>query len=88
MHSPLLQLGNALGLFQITTFGGTTFDAATGTLTAQVVGNPEKSQRVIQSGDLTLTKGDGTSLTIQNMHHDMKNGVVTGCHRRRACHPL
>lgn len=76
--SPLLSLGNQLGLFTISTDGGTTFDAATGAITATVNGNPEKSQKVIQDGSITLTKPDGASLTIKNIKYDIKAGEVTG----------
>lgn len=78
IQSGLLQLGAALGLFSIEAFGGAEWDGATGTLTSNVNGNPEKSQRVIHNGGLTLSKADGSSLTIQNIHWDMKRDIVTG----------
>ncbi|CAM4122437.1 hypothetical protein [Janibacter anophelis] len=76
--SPLLTLGNQLGLFTITADGGTTFDPATGAIVAEVVSNPAKSGVVVQKGSITLSKADGSSLTIKNIKYDIAKGEVTG----------
>ncbi|KGN34989.1 hypothetical protein N802_00620 [Knoellia sinensis KCTC 19936] len=77
-QSGLLQLGTTLGLFTITGFGGTEYDAATGTITAPVTNNVEASQKVIQHGGITLAKADGSSLTIEAIKYDIKAGLVSG----------
>ena len=76
--SGLLKLGNDLGVFTVEGFGGTTFDAATGSVNAPVIGNPEKSRWVIQRGGITLSKADGSSLSIRNIKYDTRSGLVTG----------
>lgn len=75
--SPLLSLGSSLGLFSMEGFGGTTI-ADNGDIVAEVIGNPDASGKVIQKGGLTLSKADGSSLTIRNIHYDIAAGEVTG----------
>ena len=81
--SPLLGLGTGLGLFTITGFGGTTYTPpettfGAGTITSPVNGNPMVSQTVQEKGGITLTKPDGSTLTIQSIRYDVTGGVVTG----------
>lgn len=77
-NSPLLSLGATLGLFSIEGFGGTSVDPATKAITAEVIGNPDASGIVIQKGGITLSKTDGSSLTITNIRYDTRVGEVTG----------
>lgn len=74
--SPLLGLGTMLGLFTITGFGGTTYDS--GAIVSQVSGNPLVSQIVQQQGGITLTKPDGSQLTIRSIRYDVNGAQVTG----------
>ncbi len=75
--SPLLALGNQLNLFTLSGSGGTTI-ADNGDIVAKVVGNPDASQIVIQKGSVTMSKADGSSLTIKNIKYDVRKGEVTG----------
>lgn len=77
-ESPLLSLGSQLGLFTIEGFGGTTVDPETLAITAEVIGNVDASGKVIQKGGITLTKADGSELTIRNIKYDIDAGEVTG----------
>lgn len=76
--SPLLQTAELLGVFTATGIGGAEYDSATGTLTSQVAGNPERSGRVIQKGGLLLEKADGSQLEIKNLVYDVEAAEVTG----------
>ncbi|WP_068403183.1 hypothetical protein [Kribbia dieselivorans] len=76
--SPLLALGVNFGLFTMEGFGGTTIDPASKTINAEVIGNPDASGIIISKGGLTLSKADGTSLTIKNIKYDTRRGQVTG----------
>ena len=75
--APLIKLASDVGVFSVSASGGTTWDGAAGTLTSEVDGNPAAAHRIIQRGVVTLTKPDGSTMTIKNLRLDQRRNVVT-----------